>query len=72
MHVKFFWVVDLVIVVVVVCDSVTIVLAYLMNKSGMRFVEAMEHVRSRRPEATPNIGFIQQLLKLEETLLGKL
>lgn len=55
-------------IVVFVCDddSVTIVLAYLMHKHGMGLIQAMDHVKNKRPAATPNIGFVQQLLKLEK------
>ncbi|KAK1562814.1 hypothetical protein Q3G72_017500 [Acer saccharum] len=50
--------------------SVTIILAYLMKKRGMSFSEALEHVKSRRPQASPNSGFISQLKELEKSLQG--
>lgn len=46
--------------------SVTIVVAYLMKRHGMSFSKAMEHVKSRRPQALPNVGFISQLQHFEK------
>ncbi|TYH03641.1 hypothetical protein ES288_A09G235500v1 [Gossypium darwinii] len=48
--------------------SVTIVVAYLMKKHGMSLSLALEHVRSKRPLASPNHGFIQQLKEFEKSL----
>jgi protein-tyrosine phosphatase len=48
--------------------SVTIILAYLMKKHGMSLSQAMEHVKSRRPRAGPNSGFISQLQDFEKSL----
>ncbi|XP_051125445.1 dual specificity protein phosphatase 1 [Andrographis paniculata] len=48
--------------------SVTIVVAYLMYKNGMSFSEALEHVKTKRPVAFPNFGFISQLREYEKTL----
>ncbi|EOA31511.1 hypothetical protein CARUB_v10014699mg [Capsella rubella] len=48
--------------------SVTIVVAYLMKKHGMGFSKAMELVKSRRPQALPNFGFISQLQKFEKSI----
>ncbi|MBA0651462.1 hypothetical protein Goklo_018786 [Gossypium klotzschianum] len=50
--------------------SVTIVVAYLMKKHGMSLSQALEHVRSKRPLASPNPGFIQQLKEFEKSLQG--
>ncbi|KAF7852307.1 hypothetical protein BT93_L4601 [Corymbia citriodora subsp. variegata] len=50
--------------------SVTIVVAYLMKKHGMSFSQALEHVKSRRPQASPNSGFISQLQDYEKFLQG--
>jgi len=50
--------------------SVTIVVAYLMRTRGMSFFEALQHVRSIRPEARPNQGFICQLEDFEKSLQG--
>ncbi|GMI71773.1 dual specificity protein phosphatase 1 [Hibiscus trionum] len=48
--------------------SVTVIVAYLMKKHGMSLSEALEHVRSKRPLAAPNPGFIQQLEEFEKSL----
>lgn len=50
----------------------TIVLAYLMKKHGMSLSEALEHVKSRRPQASPNAGFMSQLQAFERFLHGAL
>ncbi|XWS09026.1 hypothetical protein CRYUN_Cryun40dG0050600 [Craigia yunnanensis] len=50
--------------------SVTIVVAYLMKKLGMGLSQALEHVKSKRPLAAPNSGFIGQLKELEKSLQG--
>ncbi|KAH1243744.1 Dual specificity protein phosphatase 1 [Glycine max] len=50
--------------------SVTIVVAYLMKTRGMSFFEALQHVRSIRPAAGPNQGFICQLQDFEKSLQG--
>lgn len=51
--------------------SVTIVVAYLMKKHGMSLSQAMGHVKSRRPQAAPNSGFLLQLQELEKSLQGR-
>ena len=50
--------------------SVTIVVAYLMRKHGMSLSQALEFVKSKRPVAAPNRGFISQLQEFEKSLLG--
>ncbi|KAM7485642.1 hypothetical protein LguiA_001651 [Lonicera macranthoides] len=50
--------------------SVTIVVAYLMKKHGMTLSAALEHVKSKRPIAAPNTGFMLQLLNFEKSLQG--
>ncbi|XP_059650015.1 dual specificity protein phosphatase 1-like [Cornus florida] len=50
--------------------SVTIVVAYLMKKHGMSVSQALEHVKSRRPMASPNPGFMLQLQNFEKILQG--
>ncbi|KAJ6722067.1 DUAL SPECIFICITY PROTEIN PHOSPHATASE 1B [Salix viminalis] len=52
--------------------SVTIVVAYLMKRHGMRVSEALAHVKSKRPQAGPNSGFISQLQDFEKSLQGAL
>ncbi|KAI4369614.1 hypothetical protein MLD38_018037 [Melastoma candidum] len=51
--------------------SVTIVVAYMMKTHGMSYSQAMEHVRSKRPQACPNYGFISQLRDFEKFLKGE-
>jgi protein-tyrosine phosphatase len=51
--------------------SVTIVIAYLMRTCGIGFVQAYDLVRSRRPQAGPNLGFVLQLKKFERKLKGE-
>lgn len=48
--------------------SVTIVLAYLIYVNGWSVAEAMKYVAARRPCAEPNIGFMEELRKLQESL----
>jgi len=58
--------------VCVLLFSVTIVVAYLMKRHGMRLSEALAHVKSKRPQAGPNSGFISQLQDFEKSLQGAL
>ncbi|KAI3814830.1 hypothetical protein L1987_14476 [Smallanthus sonchifolius] len=51
--------------------SVTIVVAYLMKKHGMRSSEALNLVKSKRSVAAPNSGFILQLRNYEKYLPEK-
>uniref|UniRef100_A0A915MNI7 Protein-tyrosine-phosphatase n=1 Tax=Meloidogyne javanica TaxID=6303 RepID=A0A915MNI7_MELJA len=48
--------------------STTIVIAYLMNYKHLTVNKALEHVRSQRPIARPNDGFILQLKEYESEL----
>nr|AFK39190.1 unknown [Medicago truncatula] len=48
--------------------SVTIIVAYLMKSRGMSLSEALQHVKCKRPQATPNRGFIRQLEDFEKSL----
>ncbi|KAK7848553.1 dual specificity protein phosphatase 1 [Quercus suber] len=50
--------------------SVTVVVAYLMKKHGMNLSQALEHVKTKRPRAGPNSGFIAQLQDFEKSLQG--
>ena len=48
--------------------SVSVVMAYLMSRHSDRFKsfdEALSHVRTVRPQASPNIGFALELRKFE-------
>ncbi|MCO5574968.1 hypothetical protein L7F22_028765 [Adiantum nelumboides] len=51
--------------------SVTVVVAYLMKTYGMNFSEALDLVRTKRPQAAPNPGFILQLKNFERILSGE-
>ncbi|XP_068658878.1 dual specificity protein phosphatase 1-like [Aristolochia californica] len=48
--------------------SVTIILAYLMKKHHMSLAQALNFVKSKRPEISPNHGFISQLRHFERSL----
>jgi protein-tyrosine phosphatase len=48
--------------------SPTLVLAYLMIENNWSFEEAYQHIKRKRPEICPNIGFIMQLKQLEYQL----
>lgn len=48
--------------------SVTVVVAYLMKTLRMSLSEALQHVKSKRPQAAPNPGFIRQLEDFERSL----
>lgn len=50
--------------------SVTVVVAYLMKTYGMNFSQAFDLVRAKRPQATPNPGFVVQLKQFEKKLGG--
>ncbi|XP_039037840.1 dual specificity protein phosphatase 1B-like isoform X2 [Hibiscus syriacus] len=51
--------------------SATVVIAFLMKKNGMRFSQALEHVKRRRPQVSPNPGCVLQLQHFESTLRGR-
>jgi len=51
--------------------SVSVVMAYLMSRHSDRFKsfdEALIHIRTVRPQASPNIGFALELRKFEKEL----
>ena len=51
--------------------SVSVVMAYLMSRHSDRFKsfdEALSHIRTVRPQASPNIGFALELRKFEKEL----
>jgi len=50
--------------------STTIMISYLMKYHNMTAQEALELIRTKRPVAQPNIGFMSQLKKYEEKLKG--
>ncbi|KAL3976854.1 friend leukemia integration 1 transcription factor [Sarotherodon galilaeus] len=52
-----------------VSRSVTLVVAYIMTVTGHGWVESLAAVRSVRPCAGPNLGFLRQLEEFENTEL---
>lgn len=52
-----------------VSRSVTLVVAYIMTVTGRGWVESLAAVRSVRPCAGPNLGFLRQLEEFENTEL---
>lgn len=53
-----------------VSRSVSLVVAYLMLRKGMRFSAALSRVQEARPVARPNDGFRAQLLELDRRIYG--
>ncbi len=51
--------------------SPTIVIAYIMWKRKIFLREAIEFVKSKRPEISPNLNFMKQLKIFEELLIKK-
>ena len=43
--------------------SVTLVMAYMMKKYKISFYEALNFLKRKRNDASPNEGFIKQLKK---------
>lgn len=48
--------------------SAALVLAYLVNKSKMSLDDAFDHLRERRPVASPNLHFWSELQRYEHML----
>jgi len=48
--------------------SATIVIAYLMKTNNWTLQQAYEHVQSRHPKLSPNLGFMGQLINFENLL----
>jgi atypical dual specificity phosphatase len=46
----------------------TFTTAYLMRTDKMTYEDAFSYVKSKRPSARPNAGFIEQLKEYEKTL----
>jgi hypothetical protein len=44
----------------------------MMSEMQLDLKESIEHLRSRRPIAQPNIGFLMQLKNFEKELFGKI
>ncbi|XP_017260508.1 dual specificity protein phosphatase 22-B [Kryptolebias marmoratus] len=51
--------------------SVTLVVAYIMTVTGRGWVESLAAVRSARPCAGPNLGFLRQLEEFENFELAQ-
>ncbi|CAD8115555.1 unnamed protein product [Paramecium sonneborni] len=52
--------------------STAIVISYLMKKRNLNLEQALIYVKHQRPIASPNPGFIKQLLLYEQNLYGKI
>ncbi|GMH39416.1 hypothetical protein BSKO_07314 [Bryopsis sp. KO-2023] len=50
--------------------SVSLILAHLMKSNNWTLKAAMDHVKLHRPEASPNSGFMDRLLVLDEQMHG--
>lgn len=48
--------------------SVTIAIAYLMERQNMSMERAVTLVREKRPSTNPNVGFLEQLRHYEQNL----
>lgn len=51
--------------------SVAVILAYFVISEHWSLRRAYKHVIKARPWVSPNIGFVAELIKLEETVLGR-
>lgn len=51
--------------------STTLVIAYLIKYSGLTLREAFRHTHTGRQCARPNMGFFEQLIRFEYSVLGK-
>ncbi|KAF7721435.1 hypothetical protein EC973_004680 [Apophysomyces ossiformis] len=51
--------------------SVAVILAYLVLSEHWTLKRAYRHVIKARPNASPNIGFMAELMKLEESVHGR-
>ena len=52
--------------------SASVVIAYFMKKEGKTYEQAFDFVKERRNCVNPNEGFVNQLMKYEKKLMGKL
>lgn len=55
-----------------VSRSAAVAIALVMKSENKTFFDAYAHVRSRRPDILPNIGFASQLQRLEHEVLPEL
>lgn len=51
--------------------SVTAVIAYLIQNRRWQLKKAYDHVMERRNCMCPNIGFVAELMRIEERVFGK-
>ena len=51
-----------------VSRSATLATALVMKRQNLRFYEAFQRVRTRRPQILPNVGFATHLQRFEDTL----
>jgi protein-tyrosine phosphatase len=49
-----------------VSRSASLAIARVMDTDGLRFFEAYQQVRTRRPQVLPNVGFAAQLQRFED------
>ncbi|KAK3593002.1 hypothetical protein CHS0354_023234 [Potamilus streckersoni] len=54
-----------------VSRSATIVIAYLMQSRGMKYLEAFRYLKEKRPAICPNEGFRTQLQQFEKQLASQ-
>lgn len=54
-----------------VSRSTTIVLSFLMYRQGWNLLQCYQFVKKRRPQISPNNGFMKKLIQLENQLFGK-
>jgi len=54
-----------------VSRSVTLVVAYIMTVTSRGWMDSLAAVRSARPCAGPNLGFLRQLEEFENTELAE-
>lgn len=54
-----------------VSRSATLAIGQVMRADGLRFREAYQAVRARRPQVLPNVGFASALQRLEHELQGR-
>lgn len=48
----------------------TITLSYMMTEMHLNLKESFEHLKTQRPIACPNIGFVMQLMGHEKKIFG--
>ena len=51
--------------------SASMVISYIMKKENMKFKKAFETLKKNHPKASPNPGFVQQLIDYEKEACSK-